>query len=86
MKGIRESLQDLSLNRVLIIPPDITRFHSYAGRITNMYYHELNDCCEIDILPALGTHVPMPDDELKEMFGDIPLDKFIIHDWRNCDR
>ncbi|QMS85089.1 lactate racemase domain-containing protein [Candidatus Xianfuyuplasma coldseepsis] len=83
LKGIQKSLQDLTVNRVLIIPPDITRFHSYAGRITNMYYHELKDLCEIDILPALGTHVPMPDDELEEMFGDIPLDKFIIHDWRN---
>jgi nickel-dependent lactate racemase len=83
LSAVKESLQEQDLQKVLIIPPDITRFHSYAGTITNMYYHELKDFCEIDILPALGTHVPMPEDELKEMFGDIPFDKFIIHDWRN---
>ncbi|MGS0972447.1 MAG: lactate racemase domain-containing protein [Candidatus Izemoplasmataceae bacterium] len=79
-----DSLKGQTLKKVLLIPPDITRFHSYAGTITNMYYHLLKDRCNhIDILPALGTHVPMPKDELEEMFGDIPYESFLIHDWRN---
>lgn len=47
------------LRRVLIIPPDFTRMHSYAGRITAMLTAVLkkNDPpCEVDVMPALGTH------------------------------
>ena len=38
---------------------------------------------EVDILPALGTHKPMSKDEIEKMYGDIPQDKFINHDWIN---
>jgi len=82
-KDLIESLQGLKLKKVLIVPPDITRFHSQAGVITNMYYHLLKDQCEIDIIPALGTHYPMTEAECTQMFGDIPFNKFIVHDWRN---
>jgi len=82
-QGIVDSLKDLKPKKVLIIPPDITRFHSKAGFITNRYYHLLKQLCEIDILPALGTHLEMTKEELKLMFGDIPHDKFLYHDWRN---
>lgn len=77
------SLEDRTLNNVLIIPPDFTRFHSNAGLITNIYYHALTEMgCNVDILPALGTHVPMSEEELSIMYGDIPFDKFIPHNWR----
>lgn len=82
-KEIYKSLENISPKRVLIIPPDITRFYSKAGFITNKYYHLLKDTSEIDILPALGTHVEMTKKECEIMFGDIPYDKFIYHDWRN---
>lgn len=68
--------------KVLLIPPDCTRMHSAAGVITNLYYHHLKDWCEVKILPALGTHVAMTVRELSSMFGDIPLDRFIAHNWR----
>jgi len=71
-----------SVKKVLLIPPDYTRFHSGAGMITNFYYHFFKDRAQVDILPALGTHAPMPDAELNEMFGDIPLDRFLSHNWR----
>jgi len=72
------------LNKVLVIPPDFTRFHSNAGFITNSYYHILKDeNIEVDILPALGTHKPMNKDEILKMYGDIPQDRFLIHDWCN---
>ena len=36
-----------------------------------------------DVMPALGTHSPMPEWQLREMFGHVPLDRFRVHDWRN---
>lgn len=77
------SLDGRTLNHVLIIPPDFTRFHSNAGFMTNVYYHELTKRgCEVDILPALGTHVAMSREEVETMYGDIPYEKFLVHDWR----
>ena len=69
--------------KVLLLPPDITRIHSRAGRITAILYEMLKDMCEVDILPAVGSHFPMDEAEVKTMFGDIPFDRFIPHDWRH---
>ncbi|MDO5440961.1 MAG: lactate racemase domain-containing protein [Bacillota bacterium] len=78
-----KSLEGKALKKVLIIPPDFTRFHSNAGFITNTYYHLLTDMgVKVDVIPALGTHVAMTDDQLDKMYGDIPHDKFIVHNWR----
>lgn len=77
------SLSGRALRRVLILPPDYTRFHSNAGFITNVYYHALMDMgVEVDILSALGTHVPMTRQQVLSMFGDIPYEAIIPHDWR----
>ena len=82
-EALLKSLEGRTLKNVLIIPPDFTRFHSNAGYITNVYYHALVDMgCEVDILPALGTHVPVTEEEVGIMFGDIPYEKFIPHNWR----
>ena len=81
--ALLKSLEGRTLKHVLIIPPDYTRFHSNSGYITNVYYHALVDNgCEVDILPALGTHVPVTKEEAAVMFGDIPYEKFIPHNWR----
>ncbi len=72
-----------NLNKVLLIPPDFTRFNSYAGPITAMVYEMLRGRALVDIIPALGTHAPMTTQEIRAMFGpDIPLDAFVVHDWR----
>ena len=72
------------LRRVLILPPDITRFNSNAGELTAILYDLLTPAAEVDIMPTLGTHVPMTEDEIRAMYGpDIPLDRFHVHDWRN---
>ena len=71
-----------SKKRVLAIPPDITRFHSKAGELTNYMYQYYGEKLQ-DILPALGTHTAMTKEQLKTMFGDIPSDLFREHDWRN---
>jgi hypothetical protein len=71
-------------SRILIIPPDITRLHSYAGEITRAVYNNLPDGCRSSVLPATGTHKPMTHSEIVQMFGtDIPADQFLEHDWRN---
>ena len=70
--------------RMLLLPPDHTRLNSYAGRITAIIWELYSAKCEIDIMPALGTHASMGEHELRMMFGDtIPLDRFFVHDWRN---
>ncbi len=68
--------------KVLAIPPDQTRIHSGAGDITNLIYKYYGRNLR-DILPALGTHVPMTGHQIEEMFGDIPQSLFKVHDWRN---
>ena len=81
--ALLQSLEGRTLRHALIIPPDFTRFHSNAGYITNVYYHALTEMgCEVDILPALGTHVPVTQEEAAIMFGDVPYEKFIPHNWR----
>jgi nickel-dependent lactate racemase len=35
------------------------------------------------VLPALGTHTPMTAEQIRKMFGQMPLELFKIHDWRN---
>ena len=78
-----ESLRGRDLRRVLILPPDYTRFHSGAGFITNVYYHALTEMgAEVDILPALGTHVPVTRAQWDAMFGDIPYETMLVHHWR----
>ena len=70
--------------RMLLLPPDHTRLNSYAGRITAIIWELYSSRCDIDIMPALGTHAQMGEHELRMMFGDtIPLDRFFVHDWRN---
>ncbi|MBC8536050.1 lactate racemase domain-containing protein [Feifania hominis] len=81
--ALLQSLRGRSLSHVLIIPPDITRRHSNAGLITNLLYHHLTQSgCEVDIMPALGTHTPMTAAEMDEMYGDIPHERFLVHNWR----
>jgi len=71
------------LRRVLIIPPDITRFNSNAGELTAILYSMLSPSSQVDIIPALGTHEPMTVEEIRTMFGrDIPIERFKVHDWR----
>ena len=52
-----QSLEGRDLKKVLIIPPDFTRYYSNGGAITNFYYHTLMDRgCSVDILIAQGSH------------------------------
>ena len=70
-----------SRKKILVIPPDFTRFHSRAGEITTLLYKYYKGNLK-DILPALGTHTPMSDQDIAEMFREVPKELFRVHDWR----
>ena len=81
--GVYSALVKLGQKKkVLVLPPDFTRFHSRAGDITTLIYKYYRENLS-DILPALGTHSPMTDAEIAEMFKGVPAELFRIHDWRN---
>jgi nickel-dependent lactate racemase len=82
-EGLYEALGKLGpRKKVLVVPPDFTRFHSRSGDITSLIYGYYNERLT-DILPALGTHAPMTPNEISEMFKGIPHELFRVHDWRN---
>ncbi|MGE4586824.1 MAG: lactate racemase domain-containing protein [Mangrovibacterium sp.] len=66
---------------ILLLPPDITRGHSGAGAITNQLYHFFSGSAEVYVMPTLGQHLPHSQAQNKWMFGDIPEERIMIHDW-----
>lgn len=70
------------LKRVLLIPPDHTRCHSYAGELTSLLYKRLSGEAHVAVLPALGTHSPMSTSQLNAMFREVPEEAFVVHNWR----
>jgi nickel-dependent lactate racemase len=81
-EAIFSSLAQLGIKKkVLAIPPDFTRFHSQAGILTKFAYQYYKESLT-DILPALGTHTAMTNDEILKMYEGIPIDLFRIHNWR----
>lgn len=80
--GINQALTKLGeKKKVLAIPPDITRYYSQAGLLTQFTYDFYGDKLT-DILPALGTHAPMSIPEIERMFASVPSSLFRVHDWR----
>lgn len=80
--GIISALEKLGVRKkVLVVPPDCTRFHSRAGELTSYIYRYYKESLK-DILPALGTHYPMTDSQINEMFKKVPKSLFRIHNWR----
>ena len=69
--------------RVLLLPPDITRAHSGAGKITEELYKIFSKTAEVYVIPTLGQHVPHTPEQNQWMFGSIPEERILKHDWRN---
>lgn len=67
--------------RVLLLPPDITRMHSGAGRLTEMLYHAFADEAEVHVIPTLGQHEPHTPEQNQAMFGSIPNERIHAHHW-----
>ncbi len=81
--GLYEAFEKMGeKNKVLAIPPDFTRFPSRAGELTEFAWEYYGDKLT-DILPALGTHTGMTDEQINKMFGKTPHSLFRVHDWRN---
>ena len=81
--GINSALGKLGeRKKVLVVPPDCTRFHSRAGELTSYIYRYYKNNLK-DILPALGTHSPMTEAQIDDMFKKVPKSLFRVHDWRN---
>ncbi len=79
LHGVFDQLGNRS--NVLALPPDFTRYNSRAGQLTCMAYEYFQDRMT-DIMPALGTHVPMPAWQLDKMFPGVPHDLIRPHRWR----
>ena len=76
-------LEEKKPKKLLILPPDYTRLYSGAGKITAMIFDILGDSCKIDVMPALGTHVPMTKEECDNFFmGRVKHEDLIVHRWR----
>lgn len=82
-EGLFQALEILgSRKRILVIPPDFTRYHSRGGEITQYIWQYYGDKLA-NVLPALGTHAPLSQKDRHAMFGDIPENLFRDHNWRN---
>ena len=83
-EAMDQAAQERTLRKILILPPDFTRYHSNAGMITNFLWHHLRERgAEVDVMPALGTHAPVSESQWAAMFGDIPYESMLVHDWRH---
>jgi nickel-dependent lactate racemase len=81
-RAVRETLAKLGdHSRVLAVPPDATRAHSKAGTILGAVAAHYGAALT-DVLPALGTHVPMTPAQIARMYPAVPPSLFRVHDWR----
>jgi len=69
--------------RVLLLPPDITRMHSGAGRMTEIIYQILSRDADVHVIPTLGQHEPHSREQNARMFGSIPHERIHAHHWIN---
>ncbi len=68
-------------NKVLLVPPDFSRFYSKSGPLACAAADHYGERV-VDVLPALGTHFPMSDEQLDRMYPTIPRDRIRPHRWR----
>jgi nickel-dependent lactate racemase len=81
-EGLFHALRALGRrDRVLAIPPDMSRFHSRAGDLTRSAYEFFGERLSA-ILPAVGTHAAMTRGQIAKMFGCVPFELFHTHNWR----
>ncbi|MEQ1826401.1 MAG: lactate racemase domain-containing protein [Pirellula sp.] len=82
LEAISTTIDQLpSVSKVLAIPPDHTRMDSQAGPIT----HAIREVLGVkltDVMPALGTHSAMNEEELTKMYGDFPRELIRVHRYR----
>ena len=85
VRDLADQVAATGARRVLLVPPDQTRFHSRAGEIVAELYGLLAGRVDrLDVMPALGTHQPLGPAESRLMFGDaIDPASLLQHHWRD---
>lgn len=68
--------------RVLALPPDGTRAHARAGVLLKAAYDYYGAALQA-VMPALGTHRPMDEAEIRATFPGLPPGLFVPHRWRD---
>jgi nickel-dependent lactate racemase len=68
--------------KVIAIPPDITRLESRTGQLTCMLHDYYGEALA-DVMPALGTHFPMTDEQVELMYPGLPKSLIREHRWRD---
>jgi nickel-dependent lactate racemase len=82
-EGLRDCFERLGpRQRVLALPPDFTRYYSRGGLLTCLVHQYFGEALT-DVMPALGTHVAMPDWQLEKMFPGLPKSLIRVHRWRD---
>jgi nickel-dependent lactate racemase len=82
-EGLQQALDQLGpRERIIALPPDFTRYNSRAGLLTCMAYDYFGERL-VDVMPALGTHFPMPEWQLEKMFPTLPKSLVREHRWRD---
>ncbi|MCA9085079.1 MAG: DUF2088 domain-containing protein [Planctomycetaceae bacterium] len=76
--------------RVLLIVPDSTRTAPLTTLFPALRQHLKTVCRKMDVMVALGTHPPMPQERIRSMLGIRPDDpctdvELINHEWDNPD-
>ncbi len=80
--GLTSALTKLGeRSKVLLVPPDFSRFYSKSGPLACAAASFYGDALA-DVLPALGTHFPMSEDQIDRMYPTLPRDKIRPHRWR----
>ncbi|MDR0283808.1 MAG: lactate racemase domain-containing protein [Propionibacteriaceae bacterium] len=80
----RDRLGIAALNRVLLLPPDITRAHAGVGWMTEHLYRRLTEAgAEVHVIPTLGQHQPHTPAVNRWMFGSVPEARIHAHDWKD---
>lgn len=67
--------------RVLVVPPDFTRYYSRAGELTAAAHQFFGQSLRA-VLPAVGTHTRITAEQRQKMFPGMPHELFCHHDWR----
>ncbi|QDS93417.1 hypothetical protein FF011L_21870 [Roseimaritima multifibrata] len=81
--ALKKTFDAISIpKKALILPPDYSRLPSRSGEITALTHELLGDRIT-DIMPALGTHDPMSDAQIADMFPGVPRNLFREHRWRD---
>jgi nickel-dependent lactate racemase len=85
VRDLADQVAATGARRVLLVPPDQTRFHSRAGEIVTALHGLLGGRVDrVDVMPALGTHQPLGPAESRLMFGDaIDPASLLHHRWRD---